>query len=302
MDDQPASGQPDERPQWRDIALTVFPPVTLVAALLVYFGWVRRNASATQLGVNPQLLGDVSVVGYLLRSVGTVWFPLVVALSGVLVWLGADRTVRRWVHEGTHRLALSVLRWAIPAGGVVLAGGGELVRMIIPGAAPYVSVARPFLAVLAVLALAYGASLRGLAARKRGAQDSVAHRWASTAVIWLLVALLLLDGMEGFAQVVGRGLAQQIVEQPATYTDPVLVYSAQDLQLDPAIATRQTLPAVPDAAYHYRYQGLRLIDFSGGNYFLIGRTWHFGGSVIVLPQDGIRIEFLRAASIAGDIR
>lgn len=34
----------------------------------------------------------------------------------------------------------------------------------------------------------------------------------------------------------GRGQAERIIEQPQRYTQPVLLYRAQDLQLDPATA------------------------------------------------------------------
>ncbi|MGH3798391.1 MAG: hypothetical protein ACRDSP_26385 [Pseudonocardiaceae bacterium] len=72
----------------------------------------------------------------------------------------------------------------------------------------------------------------------------------------------------------------------------MLLYSAEDLRLDPATATRQELPGEEHAAYRYRYQGLRLAFADEGNYFLIGRTWQQrDGTLIVLPHDGIRIEF-----------
>lgn len=295
------SEQPDGRPQWRDIALTAFPPVTLVVALLVYYAWVRRDAYAEQLGFDPGLLGETSIAGYLLRSVKAVWFPLVVALSGVLVWLLADRILRRWIADGTRVPALFCVRWALYGAAVALAASAELVPIIAPASGPYVDVAWPFLIALAVLALAYGRSLRGLTVRQRGARDSVGHRWAITTVTGILVALLLFDGMEGFAQVVGRGLAMRIITQPTGHTQPVLLYSARDLQLSPSTATTQPLPGTADPAYRYCYQGLRLVTVGGGNYFLIGRNWRSAGPLIVLPQDGIRVEFLRNAATSRDI-
>ncbi|HEY6423322.1 MAG TPA: hypothetical protein VIY28_08795 [Pseudonocardiaceae bacterium] len=286
----------DERPQWLDVAVTVLPPVSLITALLVYFAWVRRAEYARALRFDVGLM-EGSILDYLLRSVDAVFLPLLIALVGFLLWLGVDGTVRRWARNGTHQRAVSRVSWALPVGGAALIGGTVLVGMVSSVAHPYVSVAWPFLAALAVLAAAYGASLRRLSDRKAGGEDSIGHRWAINAVVGLLVAMLLFEGMDGFAKVVGRGLAKRIIEQPNQYTQSVLLYSAQDLQLDSATATKQELPAGEHTAYHYRYEGLRLIFVDGGYFFLIGRTWRSrGGTLIVLPRDGLRIEFPRGAT------
>lgn len=298
-----ADEQGSHRPRWLDVAVTVLPPLSLGTALLVYFAWARRNAYATALGFDPGLLEDASVPGYLVRSVGAVWFPLLIALTGLLLWLGTDRILRRWARDGMHRRVITRVTWALPAGGVALVGSAALATTFIPVTGPYVSVGWPFLVALAVLVSAYAASLRRQAHPRTSRQDSVGHRWAITAVTGLLVALLLFDGMDRFAQVVGRGLAERVIEQPSRHTQPVLLYSTQDLQLDPATATRQALPSTPDTAYHYRYEGLRLVFVNGDHYFLIGRTWRpRSGTLIVLPRDGIRIEFPRGTAAAGNAR
>ncbi|HET9254292.1 MAG TPA: hypothetical protein VFO16_03695 [Pseudonocardiaceae bacterium] len=286
----------DERPQWLDVAVTVLPPVSLITALLVYFAWARRAEYARALRFDVGLM-EGSILDYLLRSVDAVFFPFLIAVVGLLLWLGVDRTVRRWAGNGTHGRAISRVSWALPVSGAALVVGAVLVGRASSVARPYVSVAWPFLAALAVLAAAYGASLRRLINRKAGSEDSAGHRWAINAVVGLLVSMLLFYGMDGFAKVVGRGLAKRIIEQPNQYTQPVLLYSGQDLQLDPAAATKQELPGGEHTAYHYRYEGLRLVFVDGSYFFLIGRTWKrpHGGTLMVLPRDGLRIEFPRGA-------
>ncbi|MGH3836173.1 MAG: hypothetical protein ACRDSF_10785 [Pseudonocardiaceae bacterium] len=289
------AGQRDEnRPQLLNVALTVLPPLSLITALLVYFAWVRRLAFATALGLNVDLLEEESILGYLLRSTGPVFLPLLVASIGLLLWLWVDRMLRRWVVSRVHLQAVSRISWALPVSAALLVLGTVLVAMAFPRAKPYVLVFWPFVVVLAVLAAAYGASLRHLTGRKAGNKGSVGRRWAINALIGLLVSLLLFWGMDSFAQVVGRGLAESIIRQPQRSTQPVVLYSAQDLQLDSAAAVRQELPGGEHAAYRYRYQGLRLVFVDGGRYFLIGRNWRpRGGTLIVLPSDGVRIEFPR---------
>lgn len=286
-----AAGRPeDERPQWVNVAVSVLSPLSLITALLIYFAWVQRVAFAAALGLNANLLEEMSVRAYLLRSTGAVFFPLLVAGVALLLWLWTDRILRRRV----HLRAVSRIARALPVSAALLVLSTVLVAMVSAAAEPYVLVWWPFVVALAVLTAAYGASLHHLSSRDAGDMDSVGRRWAINAVIGLLVSVLLFWGMDGFAQVVGRGLAERVIEQPQRYTQPVLLYSAQDLQLDPATALRQELPGGEHTAYRYRYQGLRLVFVDGGRYFLIGRDWRpRGGTVIVLPADGVRMEFPR---------
>jgi hypothetical protein len=50
-----------------------------------------------------------------------------------------------------------------------------------------------------------------------------------------------------------------------------------------------------DSAYLYRYSGLRLLQLTGSNYFLISRSWDTAHrQVIVIPASGdLRVEFSR---------
>lgn len=193
-----------------------------------------------------------------------------------------------------HLQALSRISWALPVSAIIVVLSTVLIAMVSPTAKPYVLVFWPFVVALAVLGAVYGASLRHLTGRNTGDKDRVGRRWAINAVLGLLVSVLLFWGMDGFARVVGRGLAERIIQQPQLHTQLVLLYSAQDLQLDPAAAVRQELPGGEHTAYRYRYQGLRLAFFDGGRYFLVGQNWRpRGGTMIVLPSDGVRMEFPR---------
>ncbi len=281
-----------ERPQWLAVAVTVLPPLSLITALLVYFAWMRRVAFATALGLNDGLIEEASIQGYLLRSTW-LFFPLLIASTGLLLWLWADGMLRRWVGSRVHLQAVSRISWALQVSAVILVLGTVLVAMIFPLTESYVAVVRPFVVALAILTAAYGLSLRRLAGHKSADHGGAGRRWAINAVIGLMVSLLLFAGMHNFAQVVGYGLGERIIEQPQRHTQAVLLYSAQDLQLDPAAAVREELPGGEHVAYRYRYQGLRLTFVDGDRYFLIGQNWWPHGPLIVLPQDGLRLEFPR---------
>ncbi|TCO59400.1 hypothetical protein [Actinocrispum wychmicini] len=71
-------------------------------------------------------------------------------------------------------------------------------------------------------------------------------------------------------------------------------YIVLDLHSAPttADASKTTLPGVD--GYHHRYEGLRLAFVDWGSYFLIPRVWsNTHGKLIVLRQDGLRVEFLQ---------
>ena len=68
----------------------------VLTALLVYFGWVRSDRMAAELGIDESIL-RMSVEDYLLRSVRSVFVPVLCIGLAALAWVGFDRwwTVRK---------------------------------------------------------------------------------------------------------------------------------------------------------------------------------------------------------------
>lgn len=294
MSEQTTGRRGDERPPWLDVAVMILSPLSLITALLIYFAAVRQTSFVRALGVHVDMLEEASVLSYLLDSTLPVFFPLLVASIGLLLWLWVDRMLRRWVRRRAHLGVVSRISWVLPVGAAVLVVATVLIATVSPIARPYVLAFWPFVVALAVLVWVYGTSLCRLVGRNADDEGHVGRRWAVNASIGLLVSLLLFGGMDNFAHVVGGGEAARIIQQPQRHTRPVLLYSAQDLQLDPVAAVKQELPDGEHAAYRYRYHGLRLAFVDGDRYFLIGRNWRpRSGTVIILPRDGLRMEFPR---------
>jgi len=286
-----------DRAAWLEGFTTVLPPVTLVVGLLVYFAWVRQMAQSSALGFDVTILAEASIPAYLIRSVGALYFPLVVLTVVALALLWVDRRLRARLADRRRLRSLLRLSGAVPAVVVALGLIAAVASLNGPLLRAYAVLAAPFLLAAAVLSFSYGNSLRRavrgrLPTRRNRALDE--PRFARSLLTGFLVALLLFAGVDGFAKVVGRGLARQVVEDPVRHTRAVLLYSRDDLQLDPADATRTVLANQEQGGYHYRYEGLRLVFVNGGSYFLIPLTWqHSQGKLIVLGQDGLRIEFIR---------
>jgi hypothetical protein len=78
----------------------------------------------------------------------------------------------------------------------------------------------------------------------------------------------------------------------------VLVYSKQSLNLQ-APGVRQVGCGVVDAAFGFRYDGLKLVLEVGDQYFLLPAEWNATDRVaIVIPHsDTLRLEFTPASSV-----
>ena len=68
----------------------VGPPLTVVTALLIYFGWARADAQSKAMGVDVSMFG-YSTQDYVLRSISTLYLPLLVIAGLGLGWLAVDR-------------------------------------------------------------------------------------------------------------------------------------------------------------------------------------------------------------------
>src|SRR5215510_12251894 len=83
----PAVGAEHQRSAdiWRtvELAASVVGPVTVLAALLYYFGWVRTAALFDYFGIDQRLLG-YTTQDYLARSAGVAFRPTTALVLGAL--------------------------------------------------------------------------------------------------------------------------------------------------------------------------------------------------------------------------
>jgi hypothetical protein len=87
----------------------IIAPITVITALLYYFGWIRTGAIFGRFGVDQRVLA-YSVDDYLLRSAGVAFRPLAFLLLGVAtsvaIWYGLTRIANRPKTRQTYRCAL----------------------------------------------------------------------------------------------------------------------------------------------------------------------------------------------------
>jgi hypothetical protein len=112
---------------------------------------------------------------------------------------------------------------------------------------------------------------------------------------WGLASLLVVIGLfwavGSYAIEVGRGRAQETQAQLPTTADAVL-YTERSLRLAVAGVTELGCDD-PDAAFRFRYDGLKLVLQSGGQYLLLPAGWtRENGTAVLIPRgDGVRLEF-----------
>ncbi len=262
--------------------------VAVLTALLVYFGWVRSEVQARRLGIDESILG-MSTRDYLLRSVRPVLLLLtVVALAG-LFWVVIDRWL--FTRLGSRGSDDRSFRWAVrlmPAGVVVLPFAAWLAGFVWPAMA---FIAFPLCGAGGLLLLLYAFHLRqalpGSVPLAPG-RESLLRLFTA-----IIVGIAMFTSAANYATVEGTELARSFQAELPTLTR-VVVYSAEDLHINAPGVRKEPLVS-GDEPSGFRYVGLRLLEHTGGRYFLVSDEWSARYGVVVMLADdaNVRLEFVR---------
>jgi hypothetical protein len=263
------------------------PPLTIITALLFWFGWTFTNTRAGYFGLDYTTLG-FTTTDYVMRSADGIFVPATVTLVIVLVGLalhGGVVALRRNPRaSGVVRVAAIV---ALVLGVVASALGVRALFVTLPFDASYLL--PPALLGIGVIVTVYATRVLRHAGARRNTRPELWERYAGWAA-GLLALLMLFWAFSLYAAALGTGRAMQL--QTALDGQPsVTVYSAQDLSLGPPVVT--TRIESPDAAYRYRYTGLKLVLKSGGKFFMLTSGWDQQTGLAVVLDEGptVRFEF-----------
>jgi hypothetical protein len=275
---------------------------SLLVAVLVYMGWAYDNAYYGHFHLSPLDLG-AGISEYLLRSLNLFSQDLVFAAL-IIIIVAAARTwsvdaaslaqpARRGLDAATSLLCrIPVLRRlttgmpgrlplpkkthpphqiAIAAGGVITAAA--LLLAWIASSAP--------VSTYWVLALLSAGPLL-LTWPNRGKP----HGLFPYAMAIVVAAVCALWATSLYAQGTGTRNAQNLVRHLTSRT-AVALYSTQRLALSGPGVTVAQLP--PGAAYHFEYQGLRLLTMRSGVYYLLPVGWGPGEDLTYAISDSGQI-------------
>ncbi|GHJ43434.1 hypothetical protein Cs7R123_07760 [Catellatospora sp. TT07R-123] len=260
--------------------------VTVITALLVYFGWQRAESQSEALGLDQALFG-MSTQDYALRSVGPVLSLLAVVGAAGLLYLWLDRWLTaRTAGAGRSRAPRYVLLAAIAVPAVVCLAVPATDGL--PVTSPLFGVAYtlwPLAVGAGILLLLYSARLR---ARDRGEQPPPLPTVAQLCVL-LLLGVCLFTATSNHAEASGWQLAAQFVDDLPNRVS-VVVTSDKPLHLSgPGLREQQLDDGI------YQYSGLKLMDRFNGQVFLVPTGFRPGsGRLIVLAEgDGLRMSYGR---------
>ncbi|TWD82907.1 hypothetical protein FB561_4053 [Kribbella amoyensis] len=268
----------DDRSQlerWASFAAGIVAPITVVSALLFYFGYVSARAQYEYFGIDVDTIG-LSTQDYVMRSPQPLLVPLLaltlLAVAGVVL------------HTAVRPSATGIRRARRIALAVLVLGVLVLVAYPLAGDLPYYPLVVPVVIGLAAAALAY---LSYLAARTAELRPPVV----------LIVLLAIVTTTCAFwatattAQYSGRGLAKAHAADLGQF--PVVILDTKErLQLrSPGIEETALRPGAGQT-FHYRYRGLRLLVVGQNRLFLVPQNWSGSNTTLVVPlNDSVRVQF-----------
>lgn len=244
--------------------------VSVITGLLVAFGWKRSETHSRALGIESNILG-MSTADYVLRSMRPVFTLLAVVVAAGLLWLWLEPRLRSAMTN--RNFGVLALSWLLLP--LVVVGLGYVW--------PVVS--------FYVFPLAVGGGIMlscyVIHLRRRPAWD-----WQKVRLFAVAAGVLsLFWAALNYAQVDGQRLADEFVvgEAPA-----VTVYSQERMHITAPGVREEPLDG-DKSRYRYRYAGLRLLENTGGKYFLVSDEWTRSSGVVVVLRDeaSTRLEFSR---------
>ena len=281
---------------------SVVAPLSLISALLFYFGYASSRAQYEYFGVDVDTIG-LTTQDYVMRSPQPLLTPLLAFLLVAVAVAALNDLVRRRVGDAVageadadpevaarsrrrmerdRRLARAV---AAAGYAVLLAGVGLLLAYGLVGGWPYYPLVTPAtLALGAALAL-YGRRIsKVLQAVSRGPRPTGLS-------LALVLAVSVFWATATFAQWSGRGTALEIARNLDDLPS-VIVDTPERLYLtSPGIDERRLEPS-EGQSFHYRYRNLRLLIQGRDLLFLVPNTWSPENSTLVVPMDGsVRLQF-----------
>jgi hypothetical protein len=284
--------------------------ITLVTAIMFYFGWRRSDVQARVMGIDVSLFG-YSSQDYVLRSLSSLYLPLIVLSGMALGWLRLHQRVVRVVSSPggmSERRRLAARSWTsgVAVGAAAVAASGVLFTLLAGLTSPPIGVrwlatrlqgsqwVVPLVIVVATLTAAY---VGWIHRRLQPVQDT----WPRLPLWQTLLPAVLVGGtvvlstfwlLEEYASAVGRGYAQQLANTVDRLSRTVVI-SPRPLGIVAPGVHEERLGAPDSPAVLYRTTGLRLLARSGGKVLLVHDGWNPStGTVIVLPDsDDLRWEF-----------
>lgn len=286
--------------------------LTLLTAVMFYFGWRRSDVQSRAMGIDVSLFG-FSTQDYVLRSISSLYLPILAMLFLGLGWTWLHLRVVRMLSSSTLRSnarATSIAAWTslcVAVVGVVLAASCLLFvvaaglrsppRIVtwLAGQLRHDQWAVPLVLVSATLTATYAWWLHRQLRPARAAAGSTWHKALSTVLIVGTIVLGSFWILEEYAEAVGGGMALQVISTVDQQLTRAIVISSIPLGIQAPGVRQERLGEAESPNVRYRTTGLRLLARSGGKVVLVHDGWtpETGTVVVLADSDDLSWQFSR---------
>ena len=281
--------------RYLSLGASVVAPITVISALLFYFGYVSSRAQYAYFGVDVDTIG-LSTQDYVMRSPQPLLVPLLALVMIAVALVALHLAVSAWVARARPERARAVTRRALYAGLVALAAGITLI-ILYPVLAdwPYYNLVTPIVVAVGAGTVAYSWRLVNRLPHPDAlpaAPGSPALRRMGQVLLCVLVAATLFWSTATIAQWSGRGLARHDARHLDRLPSVILDTKERLFMRDPGVEETALVPATPGQTYHFRYRHLRLLIEGKDRMFLVPDAWSASNSTLVVPlDDSVRVRF-----------
>lgn len=285
----PASGRIE---RLLEAGKTAIPPLTLLSAVLFYFGYVSARARYEYFGVDVDTIG-LGTQEYIMRSPQPLLTPLLVFAAVGVGSVAVHAVVRKRIQaaaatrRATSMRRLGRVAQAVGLGtlttGLVLLFGYAFLRDW-----RLYELVTPLLIAVGGTLFRYGSAVRRLL-RPPG-DETLVHR-SSVILGYLVIAVSVFWMTATVAQWSGRGLAMYEASR-LDKLPSVILDTKESLFLRSPGLEETKLPPSEGQTFHYRYRHLRLLIHGKDRMFLVPDRWSASNSTIIVPLDGsVRVQF-----------
>ena len=281
--------------RYLSLGASVVAPITVLSALLFYFGYVSSHAQYGYFGIDVDTIG-LSTQDYVMRSGLSLLVPLLTLVVIGLALVVAHLWITARIQGAEPATVLLIVRRTLAAGLVVFTAG-----MVLVGVYPLLD-EWPYYALVTPAVVAVGAGVVAytwaLAARLSAAEDraksptrSPTLRRMGVVLLWFLVVVTVFWSTATIAQWSGRGLARSTARHLDKLPTVILDTKERLFLFDPGVK-ESALPTSEGQTFHYRYRNLHLLINGNNRMFLVPPVWSASDTVLVVPLDGsVRVRF-----------
>jgi heme/copper-type cytochrome/quinol oxidase subunit 2 len=281
--------------RYLSLGASVVAPITVISALLFYFGYVSSRAQYAYFGIDVDTIG-LSTQDYVMRSPQPLLVPLLALVVIAVALVALHLAVTAWRARVRPERARTVTRRVLYAGLAILTAGITLI-ILYPVLAdwPFYNLVTPIVVAVGAGTVAYSWRLVSRLPQPDALPsppESPALRRMGQVLLWVLVVATLFWSTATIAQWSGRGLARHDARHLDRLPSVILDTKERLFTRDPGVEETALVPATPGQTYNFRYRHLRLLIEGKDRMFLVPDTWSASDSTLVVPlDDSVRVRF-----------